>query len=133
MSADPVTVMKQLFAGYALGDDDGVMALVHPEGRWFFPGDPAILPWAGWWEGRDFRRFLDTVKDQLDFLEYTVRDFLPVDEERVVVRCLERCRCKATGKVCDNEHMGVATVRGGRVWRWIEYADTAAWHAAFAD
>lgn len=132
-ASDAVAVTKRLFAGYALGDDDGVLALVHPESRWFFPGDPAILPWAGWWDGRDFKRFLDAVKDALDFLEYTAFEFLPMDEERVVVRCHERCVCKATGKEIDNHHIGVAIVRDGLVFSWFEYADTAAWHAGFQD
>jgi ketosteroid isomerase-like protein len=125
--------MKALFASFVLGDNAGVMELVHPDGVWFFPGDPAILPWAGTWPGRDFEEFMERCKDALDYLEYTIKEFLPVDGERVVVVCRERCRVKATGKVCDNEHIGVATIRDGLVYSWHEYADTAAFHAAFDD
>jgi ketosteroid isomerase-like protein len=130
---DALTVAKRVFAGYALGDDDGILALAHPDSRWFFPGNPAIIPWAGWWEGRTFWRFLDAVKDAVDFLEYSPLEFVPIDAERVIVRCFERCVVKATGKEHHNHHMGILTVRDGQVVAYFEYSDTAAQQEAFQD
>ena len=127
----PTHIMKQLFASFVLGDTPGVMELVHPEGEFVFPGDPAILPWAGRWRGPAFERFIDAVKDSLDYLEYTVLEFLPVDEQRVVVRALERVRSKATGRAVVNPHIGVATVVDGLFFRWEEYSDTAALERGF--
>lgn len=132
-NASPAFLMKSLFALFVLGDTPGVMELVHPEGEWFFPGDPAILPWAGKWRGREVEQFLETCKDSLDYLEYTITEFLPVDEERVVIVCRERCRVKATGKVFENEHIGIARIRDGLVYSWREWSDSAALQAAYAD
>lgn len=132
-NSNPALLMKSLFALFVLGDTPGVMKLVHPEGEWVFPGDPAILPWAGRWRGGEVETFLETCKDTLDYLEYTIKEFLPVDDERVVIVCHERCRVKATGKVFVNEHIGIARIRDGLVHSWREWSDTAALQAASAD
>lgn len=128
---DALSVAKRVFAGYALGDDDGILALAHPDSRWYLPGNRAIIPWAGWWEGRTLWRFLDAVKDAIDFVEYSPVEFVPIDSERVIVRCFERTIVKATGKELHNHHIGILTVRDGLVVHYFEYADTAAQEAAF--
>lgn len=131
--ATPVVLLKQLFASFILGDNAGVMELVHPDGTWFFPGDPKILPWAGTWRGRDLDAFLDACKDALHYPEYRPEEFLPVDKTRCVIRGWERCIVKATGRSFDNPHIGIATTKDGLVYSWLEFADTSAMERAFAE
>lgn len=131
--ASPTEIMKQLFASFILGDNAGAMELVHPEGEWFFPGDPRILPWAGTWKGAELEDFFDACKDALHYPEYRPEEFLPVDETRVVVRGWERCIVKATGRSFDNPHIGIATIRDGLIWSWLEFADSASMHRAFEE
>lgn len=132
MSTEAVRVMKQLFASFVLGDKEGVMEFVAPDAVWRFPGDRAVLPWAGEYAGRDLRVFMDAVFDHLDYLEYTAHTFHGAGEV-VVILSRERCRVKATGRIFENDLAAVATVREGRVVSFLEYSDTAAMAAAFGD
>lgn len=132
MSTESIRVAKQLFASFVLGDKEGVLDFVDPDGVWRFPGDRATLPWAGEYRGRDLRTFLDAVFDHLDYLEYTAHTFRGAGD-LVVVLSHERCRVKATGRVFENDLCAVATVRDGKVVEFLEYSDTAAMVAAFAD
>lgn len=126
-----IDVVKTIFAFYVLGDWKGAQALIHPDAEIFFPGDPSILPWAGPLKGSDNRKFFDAVKDNLDFLEYTIAAFHHAGPA-VVVQASERCRVRRTGRVVTNDHLGIAHVQGGVMVAYREYADTAALHAGFA-
>lgn len=132
MSTDAIRVTKQLFASFILGDKEGVMEFVDPDGLWRFPGDRAVLPWAGEYAGKDFRSFMDAVFDHLDYLDYTAHSFHGAGDV-VVVLSRERCRVKATGRIFENDLAAVVTVRDGRIVRFLEYSDTAAMQAAFGD
>jgi ketosteroid isomerase-like protein len=126
-----VDVIKTIFGFYVLGDWKGAQALIHPDAEVFFPGDPAILPWAGPLRGHEIKKFFDAVKDSLDFLEYTIAAFHHAGPV-VVMQATERCRVRRTGRLVTNDHAGIARVEGGMMVAYHEYADTAALHAGFS-
>jgi ketosteroid isomerase-like protein len=126
-----IDVVKTIFGFYVVGDWKGAEALIHPEAEVFFPGDPAILPWAGALKGSGIKKFFDAVKDELDFLEYTISAFHHVGPV-VVMQATERCRVRRTGRLVTNDHMGIARVQDGLMVSYREYADTAALHAGFS-
>lgn len=80
------------------------------------PASRATLPW----------------RSLVDVFEYVVERFEPLGDT-VLVFAKERCRVKSTGKFFENEHVGIATIRDGHMVRYLEYSDTAALQAAFAE
>jgi ketosteroid isomerase-like protein len=132
-SLTPAGVVKELFTFYALGDTPGMLELVHPEGECRFPGDPRIVPWAGHFTGREgARRFHRKVIDSLElevYEAYRIEDVGPY----VLVWARERCIARTTGRRFENHHLGVAVVRDSLLWRYEEYADTAAIERALVD
>ena len=127
----PAALMKQLFISFHLGDNEGVLELVHPDGRFFYPGDPKVLPWAGWCDGREMGAFMEACKDALFYHDYCPLAFYPLDGTHVLVQAWERCEVKATGRFFENPHVGIATVVDGLCTRWEEFSDTSAMERAF--
>jgi ketosteroid isomerase-like protein len=129
----PAGIVKELFTFYALGDTPGMLELVHPEGESRFPGDPRVVPWAGRFAGREgARRFHRKVMESLeleDYEAYRIEEAGPY----VLVWARERCIARSTGRRFENQHLGVAVIRDGLLWRYEEYADTAAIERAFSD
>lgn len=132
MNDDALRTVKAIFASYVTGDTEGLLGFTTPETVCRFPGDPAVVPWAGTYVGRDFAQFHARVKDHLDVFEYVVERFEPLGDT-VLVFAKERCRVKSTGKHFVNEHVGIATIRDGYMVRYLEYSDTAALQAAFTE
>ena len=127
MSALPVA--RRAYAAYLVGDKAGLVAQTHPDATWSFPGDPAIVPWAGEFQGHDIARFVDLVIDHLDYLEIRVESWSEVGE-RVFVQAYERFLVRATGRVCENRYLAVFRVRDEKVVHYEEYSDTAAMERA---
>ena len=81
-----VDAVKTMLASYVLGDNAGLLECVHPECTFRFPGDPAVVPWAGVHRGRDgMHAFMEKVKDTLYMLDHIPRVFVPIDGARVLV------------------------------------------------
>jgi ketosteroid isomerase-like protein len=130
--AEALAIAKAMFARYVLGDTAGLNELFHPEAHVVIPGDPSIVTWGGTWTGADVHVFHQRVKDAADLLEYVVEAFEP-HGDTVIAHARERARVKATGKLFINRHVGVVTVRDGRIVRYLEYGDTAAMENAFRE
>lgn len=127
---EALKLAKSVFTAYALGDTPSVLARAHPDALFRFPGDPAVLPWAGDYRGDEIGRFHDHVKDQLDMLAFVVERY-EVLGDTVIAFMHETCRAKLTGQVFENDLVGIMTFEDGRVRRYLEYSDTARMEAAF--
>jgi ketosteroid isomerase-like protein len=127
-----IEIVKTIFAFYVTGDWKGAQPLIHPRAQVFFPGDPAIVPWAGALRGHEVKKFFDAVKDHLDFLEYTITAFHHAGPV-VVMQATERCRVRRNGRLLINDHAGIARIEDSLLVAYREYADTAALEAGFAD
>jgi ketosteroid isomerase-like protein len=131
-SREALAVVTKLYDCFVQQDFEAAEALIAPDSHWSFPGDPAILPWAGNYQGINLGVFLQACATTLDYLEYTAHTF-HVDGQVVTVRSNERCRVRRTGKIFRHDLTAVVRVRDGRVVQFVEYGDTAAMHDAFAD
>jgi ketosteroid isomerase-like protein len=130
---EALALAKRMFTFYVLGDTSGLTDLFSPDVVGYLPGDPAILPWAGTFQGlAGVEQFHRSVKDAVDVLDYTVLAYKALGDT-VVAECFEHVRVKATGKIFENKHAGVVTVRDGRIVSYVEYSDTAAMQAAFLE
>jgi ketosteroid isomerase-like protein/endonuclease/exonuclease/phosphatase family metal-dependent hydrolase len=127
---EPVEVVTAAFDRFIAKDVSGVMDLVAPDSEWFFPGNPDILPWAGWYRGAGLMRFFIACAESLEYLEYKIHSAY-AQGEIVTLLSSEKCRVRKTGKVFENQIASIVRVEKGKIVRYVEYADTAAMHAAF--
>ena len=131
-ASEALRLAREMFTFYVLGDTPGMRSLFAPDAHVVIPGDPALVPWAGVYTGAQADLFHSRVKDSVDVLEYTVKSYEP-HGDTVIAFCRELGRVKATGKRFVTEHVGILTVRDGRIVRYLEYGDTAAFQTAFTE
>jgi ketosteroid isomerase-like protein len=131
-SSEALRIAQEMYTFYVLGDTPGMRSLFAPDAHVVIPGDPAVVPWAGVYTGAQAELFHSRVKDSVDVFEYSVKSYEP-HGDTVIAYCRERARAKATGKIFVNEHVGIVTVRDGKIVRYLEYGDTAAFQAAFTE
>jgi uncharacterized protein len=113
------------------GDLPGVLSMVSDDVELFLFGSSKV-PWAGHWRGRNgAEQFLVTMGKAAEFKD--IPDVLIGAGNSVVAIYRPTVRIRATGRDADFNCVHVWTFRDGLVVRMREYADTAAWEAAFDD
>ena len=102
--------------------------LLSVDTEWNFPPTYAGIPWAQKpARGRDaVLAALKLLTEVLEFQVFETDEFI-VGKDEVVVLGHERCRVKATGRIVEAKWAQIFTVRDGRVARFREYSDSAAW------
>lgn len=89
-----------------------------------------MLPWAGRYHGLEIFEFAKRIVGSIAYEEFDDHTYLPSGDS-VVVLLRERCRVHSTKQVFLNDIAAVATVRGRKLVRYVEYSDTAAMERAF--
>jgi ketosteroid isomerase-like protein len=124
-----VETVRRLYQLTNDGDLPAVLSLLADDVELFLFGSTKV-PWAGHWRGRhgaeQFLRAMSgaaEVKDYPDILVGTGDSVIAIHRPVVLVR--------ATGRDASFNCVHVWTLREGLVVRFREYADTAAWEAAF--
>jgi ketosteroid isomerase-like protein len=111
------------------GDLPAVLNLLADEVELFLFGS-AKVPWAGHWRGRDgAEQFLMAMGGAAEVKDYP--DILVGAGDSVVAIHRPVVRIRSTGRDASFNCVHVWTLREGLVVRLREYADTAAWEAAF--
>jgi ketosteroid isomerase-like protein len=128
-TADPIGVVKELVARYAR-QDPSVLQLIHDDAVLEFPGDPAVLPWAGRFSARELQRFLLAVGTSIEILVFELRD-AETEGDWVICRTHEVFRVRATGRICNSELVQMIRVKDGKIIALHEHSDTAAMQDAF--
>jgi ketosteroid isomerase-like protein len=127
---EPLDVVRRMFTCFEQKDLAGVMEFVDPQSSWFFPGDPKILPWAGWYRGAGLMRFFIICTNTLEYLSYHSHTFHAAGEY-VTVLGHECCRVKLTNRIFENDLVQVVRVMNGKIVEFLEFSDTAAMQAGF--
>ena len=127
-----VRTVRELYACFfGQGDIPGALRLLTDDVEWWLAGPCDILPWAGTWHGREqVGRFLAAFPETLEIQAFEPRTFV-AQGETVVVLGWERARVKPTDRICETEWVMVFTLRAGKIARFRQYHDTAAWVAAY--
>ncbi len=98
--------------------------------EWWIPGDPALLPWAGTWRGRDgLLRQTELLQVALTYTDFELVQMF-ADADEVVVISRARGHAKASGRRFSAETARVFTVRDGKITRVRTYSDTGVYLAA---
>jgi hypothetical protein len=112
MSNDPAGVMDRFIAAFEAGDLQGACALLHPEA---IVHEAAGLPYAGEYKGPDgFAALVGTMAGSYDF-KLLDTEYLPVDNERIVVKMQTRFTSRLSGNSLEFPVVEIYTVRDGLI------------------
>ena len=127
-----VRTVRRLYACFfGQGDIPGTLVLLTEDVEWWLAGPREILPWAGSRRGREqVGRFLAAFSETLEIQAFEPRTFV-AQGETVVVLGRELARVKPTDRICETEWVIVFTLRDGKIARFRQYHDSAAWVAAY--
>jgi uncharacterized protein len=126
-------IVQRGYKAFAEGDLSTLLKLLADDVEWNFPPTYVGIPWTQHpWRGRD--GVLQAMKMLAEFLEFQIfqPDEFIVGTDRIVVLGHERCRVKATGRIVEAKWAQVFTLRDGKISRYREYSDTAAWDTGYS-
>lgn len=87
LATDPVALAREFIEGmyhHQAGVIDATSHFLHPDCVFFFSGDPAVFPFAGWHHGLDagrraFETFFSILEPPKDLSELEAWNYLPTD------------------------------------------------------
>jgi len=124
-----VEAVKRIYQLTNAGDLTFVLNMVSDDVELFLFGSSKV-PWAGHWRGRrgteEFLMAMGKAAEAKD-----IPDVVVGAGDLVIAIHRPTLRIRATGRDADFNVVHVWTFRDGLVIRMREYADTAAWEAAF--
>ena len=124
-----VEAVRRIYQLTNNGDLSSLLNMLSDDVELFLFGSSKV-PWAGHWRGRkSAEQFLMTMGQAAEVEDIT--DVLVGARDLVIAIHRPRVRIRATGRDGDFNCVHVWTFRDGLVVRMREYADTAAWEAAF--
>ena len=127
---ESLRVVKDCYAAFGRGDIQGLLGMLSDDVEWHIPGEG--LPLAGTYRGRDgVGQFFQKLSQDSDILAFEPREFVAQDEQVAVIGW-ERVKVKATNRTVEANWVMVFTVRGGKIARFREFADTQAFASAYA-
>ena len=124
-----VEAVKRIYQLTNAGDLTSVLNMVSDDVELFLFGSSKV-PWAGHWRGRrgteEFLMAMGKAAEAKD-----IPDVVVGAGDLVIAIHRPTLRIRATGRDADFNVVHVWTFRDGLIVRMREYADTAAWEAAF--
>lgn len=123
-------VVEGMFNAFAGADLPGILEVLAPDVDWIFEG-PAAIPYAGSWKGENgVMGFLTAMVGTLDMPVF-IQESVIAQGDQVVNTGRFSGTVKATGKSFDCACTHVLTLQGGKVTRFLDFADTALIAAAY--
>ena len=117
-------VVQQIYAAYARGDVQGVLALLSEEIEWVSSGEG--LPYAGTYRGHaGMASLFEKLAGEVEIAAFEPREFI-AEGDRVLVVGWERGKVKATNRGYEFHWVTAFTVRNGKITNIQEYTDTLA-------
>jgi uncharacterized protein len=125
MSEANVNLVKEMYAAFGQGQIDRIVQTCVPDVEWEMVGRPTDYPGFGKRTGHTgVLEFFGTVADNLEFSEFTPREFYPCGD-KVFVLGQYAMTVKKTGQPFRSEWIHVFTIQNGRVVSFREFTDTA--------
>ncbi len=92
--------------------------------KWYTPGPKEILPWAGFYDGKEaVAKFFLALDKETTFTKFEANEFIEQGDKVVALGVMEGFS-KRTGKTSRSEWSMVFTVKNGLITRFQEYSDT---------
>ena len=129
-----VRTVRRLYACFfGQGDIPGALCYWPTTSNGGWPARRRSCPGPGARRGREqVGRLLVAFPETLEIQAFEPRTFV-AQGETVVVLGRERTRVKPTDCVCETEWVMVFTLRDGKIARFRQYHDSAAWVAAYQE
>jgi ketosteroid isomerase-like protein len=127
MADEPVGVIRNAYAAFAVGDIPSVLEVIDPQAEWI-ETDAEDLPGRGTHIGPDAvaQHVFASVPQHWDEFQIVPEDYFS-DGEAVVVRGRVKATAKSTGTSMDAPFVHVFTVRDGKIAKLTNHHDTAMW------
>jgi ketosteroid isomerase-like protein len=123
-------IVHRIYDAFSTGDLTAILNQMDDKVDWLFFGSPKI-PWAGPRRGRSgVEQFFKAAAAAFEVEAFQADEFL-VAGDTIVVLGHERMKMRATGSLVEANWAHIWRLQQGRVVRFREYSDTAAWEAAF--
>jgi uncharacterized protein len=120
-----VALCKSLYAAFGKGDTTTIVAAMAPDADWETVGRTSDFPTFGPRKGPPaVQEFFNLVGSNLEFSEFTPKDFYPVGDE-VFVLGRYTMKVKKTGKAMTSDWVHIFTIADGKVKVFREFLDTA--------
>ena len=126
-------IVQRGYKAFAEGDLPTLLKLLADDVEWNFPPTYVGIPWTQHpWRGRDgVQQAMKMLTEFLEFQVFQPDEFI-AGHDSVVVLGHERCRVKATGRLVEAKWVQIFTLRDGRISRYRENSDTAAWDTGYS-
>jgi uncharacterized protein len=126
-------IVQRGYKAFGEGDLATLTNLLTDDVEWNFPPTYAGLPWAqhAWRRPAGVEQVTRMLFEALEFEIFQPDEFI-AGGDQVVVLGHERCRIRATGRIVEAKWVQVFTLRDGKISRYREYSDTAAWDSGYA-
>jgi hypothetical protein len=126
--ADALTTVQGAYAAFGRGDIASVMDTLADDVEWILPQTDS--PIGGTHRGKAaVQAWFGALAETLDFQVFDPREFI-AQGDKVVVLIHEESTVRSTGKKLNDDLAHVHTYRDGKIVRFQEYSDTAAFKAA---
>jgi len=126
-----VALIEDIYAAYAQGNSQFILDRITDDVDWINEG-PDSIPYAGTFKGpKDVQRFFETLASTVENGRVTAEDWI-AQGDKVVSTGRFTATVKASGRRIDVPVAHVFTIRGGKIARWVGYADTARVAEAYA-
>jgi ketosteroid isomerase-like protein len=120
-----INLVKQSYERFLQGDIAGVIQWCADDIKWETPG-PSDIPTAGKYEGIEHvGEFFSKLANTFEPVSFEPQEFI-AQHDKVVTLGEYKWRVKSTGRTFYSKWAHVSTIRNGKLWRFVEYGDTAA-------
>jgi ketosteroid isomerase-like protein len=125
MSNANVDLVQAMYAAFGRGDIATIINATMPDIDWETVGRKTDFPDFGPRRGQsEVREFFGIVSKELNFSEFTPKEFHAVDDKVFVLGHYKMTVTK-TGKTIDSDWVHIFTIRNGKVTSFREFLDTA--------
>lgn len=123
--------IHQVYEDFGRGDVPAVLAMLTEDVRWFTPGPPDIIPYAGLRSGREqVAGYFTSFGEAVEVSKFEPRKFFAQDD-MVVVLGHYAGRVKTTGKAIESDWVHAFTLIDSKIADFRGYEDSAAVVADF--
>jgi hypothetical protein len=128
-----IAIAQTLYAAFGRGDLGTILDGCTPDVEWHSGGQREDFPLFGLRKGKaEVQEFFRTLTETQDFDEFTPQDFY-ADRDKVFVLGRYAMTLKKNGRKAASEWVHIFTFQGGKVAKFREFMDSAAYAAAFRD
>lgn len=117
-------LVQESFKDFTDGNIPALLNNLAENVKWYTPGPKEILPWAGYFDGKEaVAKFFLLLDKEVRFTKFEPKEFIESGDKVVALGSMEGIS-KRTGKTSRSDWAMVFTVKSGKITRFQEFSDT---------